>query len=160
VVSPERASLAFGDAPADNPDATGGYYLQGELLGNVLDAMVRDSTREARGLDDIMRAMFARSLTTDKRGYAPGEFEQVADSVCGCRLDSFFAREVRGAERIDMRPVLGRLGLREVIDSIPATDSAGNAVSGYRRARVRLTDAATVTPTERARRDAWLRGGD
>jgi predicted metalloprotease with PDZ domain len=246
VVSPERASLAFGDAPADNPNATGGYYLQGELLGNVLDAMVRDSTREARGLDDIMRAMFARSLTTDKRGYAPGEFEQVSDSVCGCRLDSFFAREVRGAERIDMRPVLARLGLRAVIDSIPATDSAGTAlpdlrvlidftlpaaprlvirdsttpwaraglrtgdrlltirgepvrafqdfrravarvrvddsegtsaipveverqrqrirvsvpVSGYARARVRLMDAATVTPTERVRRDAWLRGED
>jgi predicted metalloprotease with PDZ domain len=246
VVSPERASLAFGDAPADNPNATGGYYLQGELLGNVLDAMVRDSTREARGLDDIMRAMFARSLTTDKRGYAPGEFEQVSDSVCGCRLDSFFAREVRGAERIDMRPVLARLGLRAVIDSIPATDSAGTAlpdlrvlidftlpaaprlvirdsttpwaraglrtgdrlltirgepvrafqdfrravarvrvddsegtsaipveverqrqrilvsvpVSGYKRARVRLMDAATVTPTERVRRNAWLRGED
>jgi predicted metalloprotease with PDZ domain len=246
MVSPERASLAFGDAPADNPDATGGYYLQGELLGNVLEAMVRDSTREARGLDDIMRAMFARSLTSARHGYAPGELAQVADSVCGCRLDSFFAREVRGAERIDMRPVLGRLGLREVIDSIPATDSAGNAlpdlrvlidftlpgaprlvvrdsttpwakarlrtgdrlltiggepvrafqdfrravthvrvddsegslaipveierrgqrilvsvaVSGYRRTRVRLMDAATVTPAERACRDAWLRGGD
>jgi len=238
VVSPVRASLAFGDSPADNPDATGGYYLQGELLGDVLDAMVRDSTHDARGIDDIMRAMFARSITSSPRGYSPEEFEQVADSVCECRLDALFARQVRSAARIDVRPVLARLGLRAVIDSIPATDSVGNAlpdlrlffdftipgsprliirdsstpwakaglrtgdrlltisgeavhsfqdfrravqgasvvpveierqgqrvrvtvaVSGYRRARVRLMDAATVTPTDRARRDAWLNGRD
>jgi predicted metalloprotease with PDZ domain len=208
--------------------------------------MVRDSTREARGLDDVMRALFARSITSAGRGYAPGEFEEVAESVCRCRLDTFFAREVRGAEPIDMRPLFGRLGLREIVDSVPAVDSVGNAlpdlrvvidftlagaprlvirdsatpwakaglrtgdrlltiggepvrafqdfrravsrvrvdnteltssipveierqgqrmrvsvaVLGYRRARVRLVDAEVVTPTERARRDLWLRGGD
>jgi len=241
-VSPVRASLAFGDSPADNPEATGGYYLQGELLAGVLDALVRDSTHESKGLDDIMRAMFVRSLTSAGQGYADGEFERVADSVCTCRLDEFFARQVRGAGPIDVRPELARLGLRAVIDSIPATDTLGNAipdlrvgidftiptaprlviqdsstawggagfrsgdqlltiagepvqsfadfrravsglrisedaptvpveierrgqrmrfsvpVTAYRRARVRLVDAATVTSAERARRHAWLEG--
>jgi predicted metalloprotease with PDZ domain len=241
-VSPVRASLALGDSPADNTDATGGYYLQGELLAGVLDALVRDSTHESKGLDDIMRAMFARGLTSAGRGYSEDEFERVADSVCNCRLDEFFARQVRGGGPIDVRPELARLGLRAEIDSVPATDTLGNAlpdlrlgidftipasprvvirdsstswavaglrtgdqlisiagepvhsfgdfqravsglrvsedasaipveiqrhgqrmrfsvpVAGYRRARVRLIDAATVTSAERARRDAWLRG--
>jgi predicted metalloprotease with PDZ domain len=44
-VSPEAASLAFGASLVTNPDATGGYYLQGELIGQALDAAIRDSTR-------------------------------------------------------------------------------------------------------------------
>jgi predicted metalloprotease with PDZ domain len=240
-VSPVRASLAFGDSPADNADATGGYYLQGELLAGVLDALVRDSTHESKGLDDIMRAMFERSLTSAGRGYSDDDFERVSDSVCTCRLDELFARQVRGAGPIDVRAELARLGLRAEIDSVPATDTLGNAlpdlrlgidftvptprlviqdsstrwsaaglrtgdqlitiagepahsfadfrralsglrvgedasavpveierrgqrmrvsvlVAGYRRARVRLVDATTVTSAERARRNAWLHG--
>jgi predicted metalloprotease with PDZ domain len=149
---------------------------------------------------------------------------------------------VRDVGPIDVRPELARIGLRAEVDSVPATDSVGNAlpdlrvgidftlptsprlviqdsttawgaaglrsgdqlisiasepvysfadfrrvvsglrvsedasaipveiqrhgqrmrlsvpVAGYRRTRVRLVDAATVTPVERARRDAWLRG--
>ncbi len=90
TVSPAQASLAFEDSPVDNPDATGGYYLQGELLGDVLDALILDSTHEHRGLDDVMRAMRARTAAPDGRGfrgYTPAEFEQVADSVCHCRLE-------------------------------------------------------------------------
>lgn len=159
-VPPARASLAFGDSPADNPDATGGYYLQGELLGNVLDALVRDSTRDARGLDDVMRAMFERSLTSESqrlRGYTPEDVEVVADSVCGCRLDLFFEREVRGTGPIDLRPALARLGLRLVIDSVPATDSVGRPLPD-RRLFIDLPDSG---PARLVVRDStpWAKAG-
>jgi predicted metalloprotease with PDZ domain len=159
-VSPVRASLAFDDPPADNPDATVGYYLQGELLGNVLDAIVRDSTRETRGLDQIMRAMFERSLTSAQRirGYPPEEFESVADSVCGCRLDAFFARQVRGTGPIDVSPVLARLGLRMVLDSIPAVDSAGNPLPD-RRVFIDLTRPTVPRLVVRDTASAWGRAG-
>ena len=145
-VSPTRASLAFYDSPADNPDATGGYYLQGELLGNVLDALVRDSTHDARGLDQVMRAMFARSLTNASQrvhGYAPEDFEAVAQSVCRCRLTALFSREVQGTGPIDLRPALARLGLRLVIDSVPATDSVGNPLPD-RRLYIDFADSSTA----------------
>jgi predicted metalloprotease with PDZ domain len=47
------------------------------------------------------------------------------DSVCGCRLDRVFATQVRGSARIDVAPVVGRLGLRLSVDTVPAVDSAG-----------------------------------
>lgn len=122
-VTPEAASLTFPDSPISNPDATGGYYLQGELLADVLDALVRDSTKGARGLDAIMRAMYARRRATS--GYTPQEFEAVAGSVCRCRLDAFFAREVRGTGPIDLTPLLLRLGLHLVVDSVTAVDDSG-----------------------------------
>jgi predicted metalloprotease with PDZ domain len=159
-VSPTRSSLAFGDSPADNEDATGGYYLQGELLGSVLDAIVRDSTRDSRGLDDIMRVMFERSLTSTSQrvhGYSPEHFEAVADSVCQCRLDVFFAREVRGTGPIDLRPALAGLGFRLVIDSVPATDSAGHLLPD-RRLFIDLADSSSARLVVRDS-TAWARGG-
>lgn len=124
-VPPERASLAFGDSPVTNPDATGGYYLQGELLGSVLDALVRDSTHDRRGLDDVMRALFERSLVRGDSGFTSYDVASLTDSVCACRMTGFFATQVREAGPIDVVPVLHRLGLRLILDSVPAVDSSG-----------------------------------
>ena len=81
-VSPEAASLAFGDSPVRNPNSTGAYYLQGELLAHELDAIIRDSTAGAHGLDDVMRALFARAM--DGRGFTSHDLDLAADS--GVRL--------------------------------------------------------------------------
>ena len=131
-VPPERASLAFGDSPVTDPDATGGYYLQGELLGEVLDARVRQATGERRGLDDVMRALFLGSRGPSYRGFTSHDLVTASDSVCGCQLDAFFASSVRGAGPIDAGPVLGRIGLRLVLYSVPAADSAGQALPDRR----------------------------
>ena len=122
-VSPERASLAFGDSPVANPDATGSYYLQGELLGDEIDALVRDATHDRRGIDDIMRVLLRHSA--GGRGFTSTSLEALTDSVCGCRLDRLFATQVRGSALIDADPVFARLGLRESVDTVPAVDSAG-----------------------------------
>jgi predicted metalloprotease with PDZ domain len=129
-VSPEQASLAFSDSPIINPAATGGYYLQGELLGNELDALIRDSTHDARGLDDLMRAMFAASA--GGAGFTDAELEHAADSVCDCRLGSIFDHQVRGTTLIDATPIVARLGLRILVDSVPAVDSTGHALPDLR----------------------------
>jgi predicted metalloprotease with PDZ domain len=124
-VPPERASLAFDDPPATNPDATGGYYLQGSLLADVLDGEVRAATGERRGLDDVMRLLYAQSRRPGYRGFTSEDLVAVLDSVCGCSMDSVFARQVAGPGPIDAAPVLRRLGLELRMDSVPAVDSAG-----------------------------------
>jgi len=122
IVSPEQASLAFGDSPVDNAFATGGYYVQGQLLAVALDALVRDSTRDARGLDDVLRALYARR---GGAGYTSASVEGVADTVCGCRLAAFFTEHVRGPAPIDLRPAFARLGLDLLIDTVAAVDERG-----------------------------------
>jgi predicted metalloprotease with PDZ domain len=129
-VSPESASLAFGQNALANPNATGSYYLQGELLGEVLDAAIRDSTHEARTLDDLMRALYARSA--DGRGYTSRELVMLADSLCGCRLDALFATTVAGATPIDLGPAVKRLGWRLVVDTVPSIDEQGRPVADLR----------------------------
>jgi predicted metalloprotease with PDZ domain len=124
--SPERASLAFEDSPLTNPDATSGYYLQGELLGDVIDALVRDSTRETRGLDDVMRALFSASQRPGYRGYAPADVERSIDSVCDCNTSTLFRNQIRGTGPIAIASVVERLGLTMETDSVLVTDSAGN----------------------------------
>jgi predicted metalloprotease with PDZ domain len=158
-VAPERASLAFGDSPATNPAATAGYYLQGELLANVLDAQVRDATRERAGWDDVMRALFERSRRASDSGYTSQSLEGLVDSVCACDLDAFFASEVRGPGPIDVTPLLARLGLEARVDSAPAADGSGQALPDLRLGfdftappgvlRLVLTNPAT----------AWARAG-
>jgi predicted metalloprotease with PDZ domain len=129
-VSPEAASLAYGDSPVRNANSTGSYYLQGELLAQELDAIIRDSTAGARGLDDVMRALFAAAA--DGRGFSSRDLELAADSVCGCQLGGVFERQVRGASSIDVTPLLTRLGMRLVIDTVAATDTMGAALPDLR----------------------------
>jgi predicted metalloprotease with PDZ domain len=131
-VSPARASLAFEDSPVTNPDATGGYYIQGELLGEVIDARIRSATNEQRSLDDVLRAMYARSRAPKDSGYTAQDLETVADSVCGCDLSALFAEQVRSTGPIDLTPVLSRLGLLLVVDTIPAADAAGQPIPDQR----------------------------
>jgi len=129
-VSPERASLAFDDSPVTNPDATGGYYTQGELLAVALDGLIRDSTADARGLDDLMRALFAASH--DGHGYTSASLVQTADSVCRCRLDHFFAEQVHGPGLIDLHPALARLGLQLMVDTSAAMNDDGQPAPDLR----------------------------
>jgi predicted metalloprotease with PDZ domain len=161
-VPPERASLAFEDSPISNPDASGGYYAQGELLGGEIDALLRDSTHEARGIDDIMRALYRQS--TNGRGYTSATLEAVADSVCGCRLHQLFATQVRGNTLIDAAPIVARLGLTLVVDTVAAVDSAGAPLPDRRLGLYIAEDQAplflVVNNPGTAWRGAGLRTGD
>jgi predicted metalloprotease with PDZ domain len=159
-VSPEAASLALGHSALTDPNATGGYYLQGELLAYALDAAIRDSTADARGLDDVMRALYARRAAG---GFTSHGLESIVDSVCHCRLDDLFAHEVRGASLIDLSPAFRRLGMRLEVDTIDATDSAGHAIPDRRLG----IDFARLDPlrlviadTARVWARAGLRSGD
>lgn len=156
-VSPERASLAFGDSPLANPDATGAYYLQGELLGEEIDALVHDATRDTRGLDDVMRALFRPSA--GGHGFTSASLAAVIDSVCGCRLDPVFAAQVRGSALIDMAPVVGRLGLRLTVDTVPAVDSVGAPLPDLRLGMDFTRQEPPVRLVVRNPASAWSRAG-
>ncbi len=122
-VSPVAASLAASRSAISDSNATDGYYLQGELLGNVIDAAIRDSTRDRRGIDDVQRALYRHAR--DGHGVTEGEWESVADSVCACRLESLFARVVRAPGLIDAAPVAARLGWRMIVSDEAAVDARG-----------------------------------
>ena len=161
-VSPEAASLAFGQSPLANSNATGGYYLQGELLGEVLDAAIRDSTRDTRSLDDAMRALF-RESRNGTRGFTAEQLEAIVDSVCSCQLRSMFAAEVHSAGLIDIRPAMHRLGWRVAVDTVLAVGPDGAPLPDL-RVGVSSVDDSTVAFVRVARDSPWgtsgVRAGD
>jgi len=104
------------------PGALGDYgastHLQGEVIGTMLDFVIRDATRGKRSMDNVMRLLFAQS------GHSPGvdgaAIERAVESVCGCDVTPFFDAHVRGAHRVDVGHYLQLHGLVMRVDSAPA----------------------------------------
>ncbi len=129
-ISPEVASSRAVDTTGINGDYEANYYTQGRLIGTALDLIIRDSTRGERGLDDLMRALYARFAV--KRGFTTDDVERTASTVCGCNARRFFDDHVRNARPLDFNRYLPSIGLRAIVDTIPATDSAGSPLPDTR----------------------------
>lgn len=116
--APERVSRV---AYNSRPDALGDYdastHLQGELLGTMLDLIVRDATNGSRSMDDVMRLMLERFGGV--RGYTGADIERAVHDVCACSVKSFFDAHVRGAQPIPFDRYLALAGLRVVVTRAP-----------------------------------------
>ena len=122
-VSPQRSSWTAWDPPSVNGGYSISYYLQGALLGELLDVQIRDATDLRRGMDDVMRTMFARF--GGREGYRSEDVLLAVNETCACDLQLFFERHVSGPEQIEWDRYLALLGWRAVISGGPAADSAG-----------------------------------
>lgn len=156
-VSPEQASWTVDDPPGANGEHQADHYLQGELIATALDLVIRDSTRGARGMDDLMREMYARHA--GPQGFTGADVERTAGEVCGCTLHAFFERHVRGAQLIDFVPLLATLGLRLEARDTTAGDSAGKPLPD-RRAWAYVPSGETAPRfIVNDPRSAWSRAG-
>jgi predicted metalloprotease with PDZ domain len=111
------------------------YYSKGEVLGLVLDLLIRSKTRGRASLDDVMRRMYdefyvkspKNSYYLRGRGYTSEDFERVASEVAGTNLHDFFVRYVRGVEVPPYDEALAVVGLRLVRE--PMTDPFGAGIT-------------------------------
>jgi predicted metalloprotease with PDZ domain len=86
------------------------YYTKGAVVGWLLDALIRKSTRGAKSLDHLMRLAFERC--SGDRGFTPEQFEATAEEVAGIPLREFFRRSVESTEELDYTEALDWFGLR------------------------------------------------
>lgn len=102
------------------PDALGDYdassHLLGEVLGSMLDLMIRDATTGRRSMDDVMRLLLER---TRDRGFGTADIERAVTDVCGCKAKPFFDAYVRSASALDYNKYLGLIGLRASVTRQP-----------------------------------------
>jgi predicted metalloprotease with PDZ domain len=98
VVSPERSSWTVWDSPEVNNSYTISYYLQGQLLGFLLDLAIRDSTDNAKSLDDVMRYLFDHHA--GERGFTTNELRAAIRSAAGPDFQDFWRRYVSGTTEI------------------------------------------------------------
>jgi predicted metalloprotease with PDZ domain len=103
------------------PDALGDYgastHLQGEVIGAMLDLIIRDATNGRRSMDDVMRLMLERF--SGERGFVTADVERAVQEACACSVRSFFDAHVRGAGPIAFDRYLGLIGLRAQVTSEP-----------------------------------------
>jgi predicted metalloprotease with PDZ domain len=111
LFSPEHVSLfAFAAFPGGLGDYSASTHIQGELLGTMLDLIIRDATDGRRSMDDMMRGMFGRF--SGERGFTGSDIERSAAEACGCDVHAFFETYVRAGHGIDFNGHLGLIGLR------------------------------------------------
>lgn len=86
------------------------YYGKGALVAFLLDAKIREASRQKQCLDDVMRAAYQRF--SGDRGYSTEAFRALASEVAGVDLSGFFASYVDGTAELDYGPALSFYGLR------------------------------------------------
>ncbi len=109
------------------------YYNKGEILGIVLDLLIRGRTKGRASLDDVMRRMYDEFyLKSPKatyylkgRGYTGEDFQRVTSEVAGMDMSDFFKLHVRGVEPPPYEEAFGYLGLRLVREAMREPHAAG-----------------------------------
>src|SRR6185503_7047559 len=98
------------------------YYPKGELIGMVLDLLVRGRSKGKASLDDVMRDMYEEfylkssnnSYYLRGRGYQTEDLERIVSRRSGYDFSDFFKRYVRDVEELPYDEAFGHVGLRLV----------------------------------------------
>jgi predicted metalloprotease with PDZ domain len=158
LLSPEQVSLVANTTNMmDYGDDNGSVHVQGELLGEMLDLIVRDATDGRHTLDDVMRLMMERY--SGNTGYTSADIEHTVDAVCRCTTHQFFEEFVRTAHPFDLNRYLAPIGLRSRMASAPSTDGRGTPSADVQVSA--WLSAGTTRPRLRVfdRTSAWARAG-
>ena len=108
--SAEEISLASYGPIGMLGDYSGSTHLQGEVLGTMLDLIIRDASNGKRSMDDVMRKMMENF--SGEKGFTSKDIEQAVHKVCACNVHQFFLDHVYGHKQIDFNKYLGLIGLK------------------------------------------------
>src|SRR6266853_3574856 len=129
LMSAEESSLSapfIDDAPhaqqTNLANTSISYYPKGEVLGLVLDLLIRGKTGGRASLDDVMRRMYEEFYLKSPnatyylrgRGYRPEDFERMVSEVSGADMSDCFKRYVRGVDSPPYEEAFAQVGLRFV----------------------------------------------
>ncbi|MDX6404804.1 MAG: hypothetical protein QOH70_2259 [Blastocatellia bacterium] len=129
LMSAEESSLSapfIDDAPhaqqTNLANTSISYYPKGEVLGLVLDLLLRGKKNGKASLDEVMRRMYQEfylnspnaSYYLRGRGYNNEDFERVVSDVAGTDMGDFFRRYVRAVETPPYEEAFAQVGLRFV----------------------------------------------
>jgi predicted metalloprotease with PDZ domain len=95
----------------NRPSNSVSYYTKGQVLGVLLDILIRDRTDDQRSLDDVVRSM-NEEFGKRNKGYRDSlDVRLTAEKVAGGSFEEFFDSYVAHAEPLPYQRVLGLAGL-------------------------------------------------
>ncbi|HEY3041430.1 MAG TPA: PDZ domain-containing protein [Pyrinomonadaceae bacterium] len=171
LMSAENSSLSapfLDDAPhaqQTNLDNTSiSYYPKGELIGLVLDLLIRGKTNGKSSLDEVMRRMYDEFYIKSPnatyylrgRGYTTEDFERIASEVGGFDLAGFFSRYVRDVEILPYNEAFSYVGLSLIREQARQPFNAGIGIDWQSKDNLTIGVVQPNSPAE----DAGLQEGD
>lgn len=133
----------------DRPDLSISYYNKGQILGVLLDILIRDATENRRSLDDVFRHL-NREFARRQRFYNDTEDVRAAvERVAGRSFADFFARYVAGTAELPCAETLALAGLELVARGQPQADFGFRVAARARDTHV-VADVHPGTPAEAA----------
>jgi len=94
----------------NQPEYSVSYYTKGQVLGDLLDILIRDRTNNAKSLDDVLRAMNRDFAEPGKLYRDSLDVRLEAEKVAGGSFEDFFEKYVAGTESFPYQQILGLAG--------------------------------------------------
>jgi predicted metalloprotease with PDZ domain len=95
----------------NRPQDSVSYYTKGQVLGVLLDILIRDRTDNQHSLDDVMRAMNQDFAKSGKFYRDSLDVKLEAEKITGGSLDDFFNKFISGTESLPYTDVFSKAGL-------------------------------------------------
>src|SRR5260370_13283731 len=87
------------------------YYTKGQVLGDLLDILIRDRTGNEKSLDDVLRSLNTNFAKQGKPYRDSLDVRMTAESVAGGSFEDFFQKYVGGIEPFLYQQMLALAGL-------------------------------------------------
>jgi predicted metalloprotease with PDZ domain len=95
----------------DQPEYSVSYYTKGQVLGELLDILIRDRTGNAKSLDDVLRLMNTNFAKQGKTYRDSLDVQLTSETIAGGSFDEFFRQYVAGTEAFPYEQILALAGL-------------------------------------------------
>ena len=95
----------------NQPEFSVSYYTKGQVLGDLLDILIRDRTNNAKSLDDVLRAMNKDFAKQGKYYRDSLDVRLEAEKIAGGSFEEFFQKYVAGIEPFPYLQVLALAGM-------------------------------------------------
>jgi predicted metalloprotease with PDZ domain len=95
----------------NQPEYSISYYTKGQVLGDLLDILIRDRTENEKSLDDVLRAMNSEFAKRGKTYRDSLDVRLTVEKIAGGSFEEFFGKYVAGIEPFPYQHVLGLAGL-------------------------------------------------
>jgi predicted metalloprotease with PDZ domain len=95
----------------ESPEYSVSYYTKGQILGVLLDILIRDRRDNAKSLDDVLREMNNEFAAPGKPYRDSLDVQLTAEKVAGGSFEDFFSRYVAGASPLPYQAIFTLAGL-------------------------------------------------
>ena len=95
----------------NGPDFSVSYYTKGQILGVLLDILIRDKTNNTKSLDDVMRLMNDEFAKKHKPYNDDADIQASMEKIAGSSFADFFRKYVAGTDPLPYADILSRAGL-------------------------------------------------